>query len=71
MLHGFLAIVQNGIKKVVYARMYSKPEYVKATRMIFKKAGVKVCRYKKGASQEELEFYQKNLKKLVKSFAKK
>ena len=62
-------IVQNGIKKVVYARMYSDPSIVEATKLIFLKAGVELVEYKCGIPKEELDNSQGELRKLCRKFA--
>ncbi len=62
-------IVQNGISKVIYARMYSDQNQVKASHIIFHHANVEVCQYKDGADKEEVVSYQSKLKKLVKNFS--
>lgn len=64
-------IVQNGIKKVVYARMYSKPLYVEATKRIFQYAQVEIVQYKEGVEQEELMSCQQQFKKIMKNFGTK
>lgn len=55
-------IAQNGISKVIYLRMYSHPELVEATKMIFDYAKIEVEQYKAGCNREELVGYQKKLK---------
>lgn len=64
-------IVQNGIKKVVYARMYSDKKTIKATKRIFSYANVELVEYKDGADKTELTTKQKELKILAKTFASK
>ncbi len=63
-------IIQNGIKHVVYARMYSKPDIVEATLQMFHYAGVEVKQYKNGMDKNDVYELQNNLKKLVKKYGK-
>ncbi len=64
-------IVQNGIQKVVYARMYSNPMEVEASQIIFAKAHTEIVQYKEGVNQEELQRYQQKMKRLTMGFATK
>ncbi len=64
-------IVQNGIKKVVYARMYSDSKLVEATKRMFSYANIEVVEYKDGADKTEIITKQKELKTLTKNFASK
>ena len=60
-------IIQSGIKKVVYLRMYSKKEMVNICRSLFKKAGVDVIEYKnRNTNKEEILQIEGTIKKLVK-----
>lgn len=63
-------IIQVGIKKVVYLRMYSKKELVNISMKMFDKAGVEVVPYNK---EEEIEKEQelnarKEFQKILKRF---
>lgn len=40
-------IIQTGVKKVIYLRMYSKMDEVEISKLMFEKAGVEIVPYKK------------------------
>jgi len=63
-------IIQVGIKKVVYLRMYSKKELVNISMKMFKQAGIEVVPYTKEkeiAKEEELNA-RKEFQKILKRF---
>ena len=61
-------IAQNGIQRVVYARMYSNKERVDATKIIFRKGNVQYEPYKGGVEEKELKAMQKKLIRITKDF---
>lgn len=64
-------IIQVGIKKVVYLRMYSKPELVKLSEMMFQAAGVEIVPYnkEKDFSKEEVQEVTNGVQKMLKRFS--
>ncbi len=64
-------IIQIGIKKVVYLRMYSKPEKVKLSQMMFDAAGIEVVPYhlEKEFTKEEVQETTHNIQKMLKRFS--
>lgn len=64
-------IIQVGIKKVVYLRMYSKPELVKLSKMMFEAADVEIVPYNKEIdfSKEEVQEVTNNVQKIIKRFS--
>lgn len=65
-------IVQSGIKKVVYLRMYSDPMSVKITKQIFDLAGVEYVPFNKNKefSKEEVQGAASEIQKILKRFSK-
>ena len=65
------AIVQSGIKKVVYLRMYTNPDIVKITKTMFEAAGVKCIAYnaEKDFTKEEAQEAGKKIQKILKKFS--
>ena len=65
------AIIQAGIKKVVYLRMYSNPKAVAATKMMFDAAGVEYVPYnlKKEFTKEEVQEAAHEIQKILKRFS--
>lgn len=63
-------IIQIGIKKVVYLRMYSKPEMVRLSQIMFEAAGVEVVPYnnEKDFSKEDVQTATNNVQKILKRF---
>ena len=61
-------IIQNGIKEVVYARMYSYQDHIEATNIMFQKAGVKTRQFGGITTKEDTIKYQKAWKELLSSF---
>lgn len=66
-------IIQAGIKKVVYLRMYSKQDLVEISKIMFDAAGVEVVPFNDEREIDANEVYEKtdSITKLVKSFSKK
>lgn len=62
-------IIQVGIKKVIYLRMYSKQELVNISKMMFETAGVEVIQYNKNVDftknevKDGIEGFQKIIKR--------
>ena len=63
-------IIQNDIKEVVYARMYSDLKTVEAAELMFKKKGVIVRQFGNITTKEDTLKYQKTMFDLIKSFSK-
>ena len=65
------AIIQSGIKKVVYLRMYSNPKIVEATKIMFDAAGVEYIPYNKNKSfsKEEVQEAAHEIQKIIKRFS--
>ena len=65
------AIIQAGIKKVVYLRMYDKQELVEITKMMFDAAGVEYISYnkEKNLKKEEVKELSENIQKMLKRFS--
>lgn len=65
------AIIQAGIKKVVYLRMYSDEVRVKITKEMFDKAGVKYEAYNpcKNFSKDEVQGAANEIQKILKRFS--
>lgn len=65
------AIIQSGIKKVVYLRMYSNPKIVEATKIMFDAAGVEYIPYneEKEFSKEEVQEAAHEIQKIIKRFS--
>lgn len=63
-------IIQVGIKKVVYLRMYSKPELIEISNIMLKQAGVEVIPYNslREITREEQEDSVKQMQKMLKRF---
>lgn len=64
-------IIQVGIKKVIYLRMYSKKELVKLSKMMFEIAGVEVVAYNqsKDFTKEEVNEGMNNIQKILKRYS--
>lgn len=64
-------IIQAGIKKVVYLRMYSKSEQVELSKMMFDAAGVEVVAYnpKKDFSKDDVKTGVEGLQKILKRYS--
>ena len=65
------SIIQSGIKKVVYLRMYSYDEIVNVTKMMFDAAGVEYMAFnqEKDFTKEEVQTSAHEIGKLIKSFS--
>ena len=63
-------IIQNDIKEVVYARMYSDEKSVAAANLMFEKKGVIVRQFGTITTKEKTVEYQNAMKKLINSFSK-
>ena len=65
------AIIQAGIKKVVYLRMYSNQTIVEATKRMFNAAGVLYVPYNedKDFSKEEVQDATHQIQKILKRFS--
>ncbi|MGM9835110.1 MAG: deoxycytidylate deaminase [Bacilli bacterium] len=65
------SIIQIGIKRVVWLRMYGKQDNVEISKMMFEAAGVEVCEFKKGASftKEEVQETTNNMQKILKRYS--
>ncbi len=63
-------IIQNGIKKVVYLRMYAYSEIVEATKMMFDYAGVVYEPYnrKKEFTKQNITEFAYDLEEMLKKF---
>lgn len=62
-------IIQAGITKVVYLRMYSKPDQVKISSIMFEKAGVEVIPFSNREITKEEEISARNeIQKILKKF---
>lgn len=65
-------IIQAGITKVVYLRMYSKADQVKLSKMMFEKAGVEVVPYTQREITKEEEVSSKlEIQKILKRIKKR
>lgn len=53
-------IAQTGIKKIIYHRMYSKPDEIKVNEFIFKKAGIECIPYSSHNITKEAQIFQRN-----------
>lgn len=64
-------IIQVGIKKVVYLRMYSKPELVNISKLMLEKAGVEVVPYNqvKEFTREEVQETTNEIQKMLKRYS--
>lgn len=58
-------IIQSGIKKVVYLRMYSKQDLVKISKKMFEAAGIEVVQY-----NENFDFSGEEVEKVTNSVVK-
>ena len=63
-------IIQNDIKEVVYARMYSDLKTVEAAKIMFEKKGVLLRQFGNINTKEDTLKYQKRMFDLIKSFSK-
>lgn len=65
-------IIQAGIKKIVYLRMYSKPELIEISKIMLEHAGVEVVAYNpiKDFSREEIEEVASGIQKILKKLTK-
>ncbi len=60
-------IIQVGIKKVVYLRMYSKLELVEISKYMLKKAGVKIIHYNnKKITKKEMDISSLKIQEILK-----
>lgn len=66
------SIIQAGIKKVVYLRMYKHDELVKITKTMFDLAGVEYVPFNKNKdfSKEEVQEAANEIQKILKRFSK-
>ncbi len=66
-------IIQVGIKKIVYLRMYSKADLVEISERMLKAAGVEIVKFNENRdfSKEEIQELTNNLQNLFKSINKK
>ncbi len=64
-------IIQVGIKKIIYLRMYSKIELVKLSLQMLDKAGVEVVAYNdiKDFTREEIQKDTNNIQKIIKRYS--
>jgi len=64
-------IIQVGIKKVVYLRMYSKIDLVNISKKMFDEAGIEVVPYndEKDFSKEEVQEVTGSVQKMLKRFS--
>ena len=64
-------IIQVGIKKVIYLRMYSKPELVSISKYMFQCAGVEVIPYnaEKDFTKQEIQETTGAVQKMLKRFS--
>lgn len=64
-------IIQAGIKKVVYLRMYSKPELVEISKIMLEHAGVEVESYNptKEFSKEKIEEVTSEIQRILKKLS--
>lgn len=64
-------IIQSGIKKVVYLRMYDKDDLVKITKEMFDLAGVEYVPFnpKKNFTKEEVQGAANEIQKILKRFS--
>lgn len=63
-------ILQVGIKKIMYLRMFSKKEHIEITKIMLKAAGVEVVEYNpnREITKEELEKTIGKIQQKIKSF---
>lgn len=63
-------IIQVGIKKIVYLRMYSKKELIEISRIMLKAAGVEVVEYnpEREITREEMESTVGEIQQKIKRF---
>lgn len=66
-------IIQIGIKKVVWLRMYSYQEEVEISKMMLEAAGVEVCEFNSSAKFEKNEVQETTMKmqKMIKRYSPK
>lgn len=64
-------IIQAGIKKVVYLRMFSKPEDVELSMVMLKVAGIEVVPYntKREFTKEEVQETTNGIQKMLKRYS--
>lgn len=64
-------IIQTGIKKIVYLRMYSKPELVNISKKMLKNAGIEIVSYhsKKNFTKEEIQEGTEKIQEIIKKFS--
>ena len=67
------AIIQVGIKRVIYLRMYDHQELVEITKNMFEKAGVECIPFNEGKefSRDDIQSNCNKMLDLVKEFSKK
>lgn len=65
------SIIQSGIKKVIYLRMYSKDDLVEITKKMFDCAGVEYVPFnkEKSFSKEEVQGASHEIQKIIKRFS--
>lgn len=63
-------IIQAGIKKIVYLRMYSKKELVEISKIMLERAGVEVIEYnnQKEFAKQEIQTITQEIQKILKRF---
>ena len=66
-------IIQAGIKKVVYLRMYSKPELVNISKKMLRSAGIEIIPYiqDKDFTKEEIQNKTEKIQTIIKSLSEK
>lgn len=64
-------IIQVGIKKIVYLRMYSKPDLIEISKIMLDAAGVEIVKFNenKEFSKEEMHDLTNNIQNLFKSIS--
>lgn len=64
-------IIQVGIKKIVYLRMYSKLELVEISKLMLEKAGVEIVEYNsaKEITKEEIQKLTEDIQKMIKGLS--
>lgn len=66
-------IIQVGIKKIVYLRMYSKKEHIEISKIMLEAAGVEIVEYNpnREISREELQATTNQIQQKLKKFTSK
>lgn len=64
-------IIQVGIKRLVYLRMYSKTDLVEISKLMLEKAGVEIVKYneKREFTKEEVQDMTENIQSMIKTFS--